>query len=78
MGVTQTFSYDGLNRLTAAAETGIWAEAYQYDGFGNRWVSGVTGIGLSPLTPVAQSNYYAGRRIMAITRRAATVAEEGR
>ncbi len=60
--------YDGLNRLTAAGETGIWSEGYGYDGFGNRWVSGVTGIGLSPLTPVAQSNYNASTNRLATTK----------
>ncbi len=67
LGAAQTFGYDGLNRLTAAGEAGSWSEGYGYDGFGNRWVSGVSGIGLSPLTPVAQSNYDAGTKGLVTT-----------
>ena len=36
--LTQTYSYDALNRLTAAAEGSAQLEQYSYDGFGNRWV----------------------------------------
>ena len=36
--LTQTYSYDALNRLTAAAESSSTLEQYSYDGFGNRWV----------------------------------------
>jgi RHS repeat-associated protein len=54
---TQSYGYDGLNRLTAASETGTgsWSENYGYDFVGNRWVT-------NPLittaeTPLAQSWY---------------------
>ncbi len=32
----QSFSYDGVNRLTGATETGNWAQTYVYDAYGNR------------------------------------------
>jgi RHS repeat-associated protein len=51
---SQTYDYDGLNRLTCASEvTGInppsscssensWRQTFGYDRFGNRWVSATT------------------------------------
>jgi len=56
--VTQTYSYDNLNRLTSAAESGSgWNQSYQYDNFGNRWVPASNG--LPPLsTETLQSNGY--------------------
>ncbi len=47
--VTQTYSYDALNRLTGASESSGWTQNYSYVGNGNRWVS--TNTGLPPLTP---------------------------
>ena len=52
LSVTQTYQYDGVNRLTAASEGSAWNQSYGYDGYGNRWVSpGGTGYTLSPFTP---------------------------
>ena len=36
-----TYQYDTLRRLTSAASTKPWSEAYTYDGFGNRTGAGV-------------------------------------
>jgi RHS repeat-associated protein len=36
--MTQNYSYDSLNRLTGATETGVWAQNYDYDRYGNRAV----------------------------------------
>ena len=65
LSVTQTYGYDGLNRLTGAIEnpgqgSAIWREAYAYDDFGNRWVDtgNTSGLSLSPLTPTARADYY--------------------
>ncbi len=33
--LTETFGYDGLNRLTSASITGVGANSYQYDSIGN-------------------------------------------
>lgn len=33
--LTETFSYDGLNRLTSASITGVGTNSYQYDSIGN-------------------------------------------
>ncbi len=32
----QSFTYDGVNRLTGATETGNWTQTYVYDAYGNR------------------------------------------
>jgi YD repeat-containing protein len=56
---SQTYAYDGLNRLTCATEaTGVnppascspqnsWRQTFGYDRFGNRWVSASTGFTVS-------------------------------
>jgi len=41
---TQTFSYDGVNRLASASEAGGFSRSYGYDRFGNRWVAASSGI----------------------------------
>lgn len=41
---TQTYGYDGLNRLTATGESGSWSENEGYDNFGNRWLSAHPGL----------------------------------
>ncbi|HKV38805.1 MAG TPA: RHS repeat-associated core domain-containing protein, partial [Blastocatellia bacterium] len=60
----QTFSYDSLNRLATAGETQgssttNWSRTYNYDRFGNMWVTNFQGVALSPLTPQAQGAYSA-------------------
>jgi RHS repeat-associated protein len=52
---TQTYCYDGVNRLTTFAESSQ-GQTNAYDGFGNRWVSGST-LDESALTPTAQNWY---------------------
>jgi RHS repeat-associated protein len=55
LDVTQTYTYDELNRLKTANESNgaNWSQTYGFDRFGNRWVSASTGYTLSPLTPTA-------------------------
>lgn len=48
---TDTFSYDGLNRLTLANDSGGWSRAFNYDSYGNMWVTNPTGPGLNSATP---------------------------
>ena len=47
--------YDGVNRLSTAMETGGWSRSFGYDSYGNRWVSGASGLPLSGLTPTSNS-----------------------
>ena len=42
---TVNYTYDSLNRLTAAQMTGGWGESYTYDGFGNLSAISPTGQG---------------------------------
>ena len=53
LGASQAYSYDPLNRVATAQETGGpgWQEAFSYDAYGNRWVSSSSGLTFSPLTP---------------------------
>jgi YD repeat-containing protein len=36
---TQAFTYDAANRLSTADETGGYTQTYNYDAYGNRWLS---------------------------------------
>ncbi len=54
----QSFSYDGVNRLTSVSDSGGYSRTFGYDAFGNSWVTGVSGIGYGPSTPA--SNVYNG------------------
>ena len=42
--ITQSFGYDGLNRLETFSESGSVSETYGYDQWGNRWVSATSGL----------------------------------
>ncbi len=58
----EAFSYDGVNRLTTAIDADntcggwCWSRSFQYDPFGNMWVSSNTGVPLAGNTPT--SNLY--------------------
>ncbi len=61
LSATQTYTYDGYNRLNVATEKSgsstIWSETFNYDIYGNRWVSpNPPGLSLSALT--VTSNVY--------------------
>jgi hypothetical protein len=58
----QSFTYDGLNRIGFAGETG-WSDTYSYDQFGNRWVSAHTGPSLDTYTPQNSTNYDGGNHL---------------
>jgi RHS repeat-associated protein len=49
--ITQSFGYDGLNRLLSFSESGTVGETYGYDQWGNRWVSAITGLQSQPNSP---------------------------
>ncbi len=56
---THSFSYDGVNRLTHAAESGHWQRGFGYDPWGNPWVNQVSGLapgGNTPTTNVYDPN----------------------
>jgi len=44
VSTTQQFTYDAINRLTAANEVGGWSQGYNYDAFGNLTGGAATGI----------------------------------
>lgn len=53
---TQSYGYDGVNRLQSASESGVWGQTYVYDKAGNRAVlTGSTLAGASNLTPQTSS-----------------------
>jgi YD repeat-containing protein len=62
----QTYAgcYDGANRLTCASESGAgsWSQGYGYDNFGNRWLSGSSGLP-SPTNQVPNGNWFSGNRV---------------
>jgi RHS repeat-associated protein len=49
---TQGYTYDGVNRLWTAGESGGWSQTYQYDNVGNRWLTPQSTI-VDPFTPTA-------------------------
>ncbi|MGH9437927.1 MAG: hypothetical protein ACRD22_08520 [Terriglobia bacterium] len=44
LSFTQTFTYDGANRLATASEGSNWSRSYGYDQYGNMWVTGASGV----------------------------------
>jgi YD repeat-containing protein len=57
---TQTYGYDGVNRVTSVSETGPatgWSRNYTYDAVGNGWMTANSGIAADPFTPTASSVY---------------------
>jgi RHS repeat-associated protein len=56
---TQSFGYDGVNRLSSVSETGGagWSQSFGYDTWGNRWVSAYTNLVPQPQTPATSSWY---------------------
>ena len=62
---TQTYGYDAVNRLASAAEGSAWSRNWQYDQYGNGWLTAYTGIGIIPnLTPTSGSNYQASTNML--------------
>jgi len=64
---TQSYGYDGFNRLTTAKspETGTptWSQPNAYDAVGNRWVNNPTGLPSNTQTPALSSWFLASNRI---------------
>jgi len=51
--VSQSLTYDGVNRLSTVSDSGGWTRNFGYDRWGNAWVSGNTGIPLAGNTPTS-------------------------
>lgn len=67
-GWTQSYdSYDGMNRLQSARETVgstvVWSRSWDYDRYGNGWVSGWTGMAPEGYTAVGSANYDGGNHL---------------
>lgn len=60
LALTQTYTYDGVNRITSITE-GTNQQTWQYDARGNRWVTSPPppsgGLPLSPFMPSVSSGY---------------------
>ena len=54
---TQTYQYHQLNLLKSATEGTAWSRGFNFDQYGNGWVSAATGISASSATPQSQSAY---------------------
>ena len=61
---TQNYAYDGVNRLTSAAESGSWSRTFGYDRYGNGWVTASSGVTLNAYTPQASSNFDGGNHLL--------------
>jgi RHS repeat-associated protein len=57
LALTQDYTYDGINRLKTAAESGNWSRTYDYSPHGNRAVIGSTGPTFSMATPTALGQF---------------------
>ncbi len=54
---SQSVSYDGVNRLTAASDSGGWSRSFAYDAWGNMSVTGNSGVPLYGTTPYSSNGY---------------------
>ena len=48
---TQSYGFDGVNRINLVSDTGGWSRAFQYDPYGNMWVTSNSGVPLAGNTP---------------------------
>ncbi|MGA2434737.1 MAG: RHS repeat-associated core domain-containing protein, partial [Bryobacteraceae bacterium] len=73
LNVSQTYTYDALNRLTGATETGgttDWSEQHGYDVWGNHWIPILGRTNLPALTtdvPVSSGNINPNNNRLATT-----------
>ena len=68
--LTQTYTYDKVNRLKTAAESGAgtaWSRSYGYDVYGNRAVTANSGLPTSPLMPTAKTNFSSSTNRLTLT-----------
>ncbi len=50
---TRSYGYDTVNRLTAASDSSGWNRQFDYDAWGNMWVTANSGVNLAGNTPTA-------------------------
>ena len=68
----QSYTYDSLNRLWSATDTGGWSMQFGStqsgagDRYGNIWLSSVSGIPAQPLMPATQSAYNAANQMVGL------------
>lgn len=60
---TQTYQYDGVNRLIGSGELAVWSRNFAYDQQGNGWVSSASGLSTSSFTPVTSNWFNAQNRL---------------
>ena len=68
--LTQSYTYDKVNRLKTVAESGAgtaWSRTYSYDIFGNRAVSANRGLPTSPLMPTASTGFSSATNRLTLT-----------
>ncbi len=53
-----SFSYDNVNRLTAASEGSNWKRGFQFDTWGNAWVNLAATSGIAPAGNTPTSNVF--------------------
>jgi RHS repeat-associated protein len=67
LNLTQSFTYDGVNRLLSATE-GSSARNYEYDQYGNRWIGTSNWPAANePKEPISQNNFIASTNRLTIT-----------
>jgi RHS repeat-associated protein len=49
-GEQVSYTYDSLNRVTAASSTTGWTQSFDYDGFGNLWSQTMAGGSATPMS----------------------------
>jgi RHS repeat-associated protein len=59
----RSYTYDAVNRLASASDTGGWSRSFGYDAFGKMWVSGYSGIPRAGNTPGAPTAFNANNQI---------------
>jgi RHS repeat-associated protein len=65
-GENVSYTYDALNRLTNASASGMWSEAYSYDGFGNLTQKSGTG-GTPNVAPSMTASFDANNHQVGVT-----------
>ena len=60
---TQTYQYDGANRLIGSGELAVWSRNFAYDQQGNGWVASASGLSTSSFTPVTSNWFNAQNRL---------------
>ena len=64
---TLKLTYDAIDRLNSASETGVWQQNYGYDSYGNRWISGSNGLPVDALAPADAAAFAAATNRLAGT-----------